>query len=112
MSICASVFSPRIICPPDKRTFNSDGTRVSEVGLKEWVEGGKKEGKGGEGVGKKSVVGSMNLPTHGFGGKGTIDDDASLKSGLSGETLMGGKRGGSLVKRLFRRMGGEDGGKE
>lgn len=63
-------------------------------------------------MGLGSVVGSMNLPTHGFGGKGTIDDDASLKSGLSGETLMGGKRGGSLVKRLFRRMGGEDRGKE
>lgn len=49
----ASVFTPRVICPPNLRTFNSDGTRVSEVGLKEWVEGDKKEGEGGEGVGMK-----------------------------------------------------------
>lgn len=28
------LFSQR--CPPSKRTFNSDGTRVDEVGLKEW----------------------------------------------------------------------------
>lgn len=62
-------------------------------------------------MGLGSVVGSMNLPTHGFGGKDSGDDDALLRSGLSGETLTGGKRGGSLVKRLFRRMGVEDGGK-
>ena len=23
-------------CPPERRTFNSDGTRVDEVGLKDW----------------------------------------------------------------------------
>lgn len=51
-----SVFTPRVICPPDQRTFNSDGTRVSEVGLKPWVEGGKEEGKDGEGVGRKRLV--------------------------------------------------------
>lgn len=25
-----------ITCPPSQRTFNSDGTRVSEAGLKDW----------------------------------------------------------------------------
>lgn len=58
----------------------------------------------------------MHLPTHGFGQKGSDDDDdaSSLKSGLSGETLTGEKRGawrGSWVKRVFRRKGGEDKGK-
>lgn len=62
-----------------------------------------------------SVVGSMQLPMHGFGEKRADgDDDVSLKSGLSGETLRGEKKGrreGGMVKRLFRRKGGEDGGK-
>lgn len=49
----ASVFTPRVICPPDKRTFNSDGSRISEVGVREWEEGGKKEGEDGKGVGDK-----------------------------------------------------------
>lgn len=64
--------------------------------------------------GIRSVVGSMQLPMHGFGDKGS-GDDASLRSGLSGETLTGEKGGGrraSLVKRLFHRKGGEKGGKE
>lgn len=56
-----SVFTPRIICPPDQRTFNSDGTRVSEVGLKEWDEGGLKEGKDGKGVGRKRFVSCVFL---------------------------------------------------
>ncbi len=67
---------------------------------------------GWDGIG--SVVGSMNSPMHGFGRKGS-DGDAdgeSVKSGLSGETLMGGKKGGSLVRRLFRRKGREGKGDE
>lgn len=62
-----------------------------------------------------SVVGSLQLPMHGFGAKGSGDDDASLRSGLSGRTLggeKGGERRGSLVKRLFGRKGGEERGKE
>lgn len=60
-----------------------------------------------------SVVGSMHLPMHGFGEKANGDDDASLGSGMSGDTLMGEKRerwGGEFVKRLLRRKGGEGGG--
>ena len=53
----------------------------------------------------------MKLPMHGFGEKGSGGDDASLKSGLSGKTLTG-ERGGSLVKRLFRRKGSEEKGGE
>lgn len=58
-----------------------------------------------------SVVGSMNMPMHGFGER-ERGDDASLRSGLSGETLTAEKRGGSLVKRLFRRKDGGDTEKE
>ena len=67
-----------------------------------------------------SVVGQMQNPTYGFGEKksGTStasgdNDAASLKSDLSGETLKaekegGGRKGGSLMKRLLRRKGGEE----
>ena len=59
----------------------------------------------------------MKNQTHGFGEKrdGGGDDEASLKSGFSGETLTAEKkeeRRGSLVKRLFQRKGSEDKGKE
>ena len=58
----------------------------------------------------------MQNPTYGFGDKaGGADDDASLKSGWSGETLgveKSGERRGSLMKRLFRRKGGEEKGSE
>ncbi len=63
-----------------------------------------------------SVVGSMDNPTHDSGDKARDDGNASLKSGLSGETLLGGEmkgeRRGSLMKRLFRRKLSEDKGKE
>lgn len=57
----------------------------------------------------------MHNPTYGFGEKAEGSDDASLKSGLSGDTLSAEKNGGrrgSLVKRLFHRKGSEDKGKE
>ena len=57
----------------------------------------------------------MHNPTYGFGDKPDGSDDASLTSGLSGETLNGektGERRGSLMKRLFHRKGSEDKGKE
>lgn len=59
-------------------------------------------------MGVDSVVGSMQLPMHGFGEKGAgggDEDVADLRSGLSGETLKGGRREGGLVKRLFGRKG-------
>ena len=64
------------------------------------------------------MVGSLHNPMHGFGekvggGGAGGGDEASVKSGLSGETLREGRRG-SLVQRLFRRKerGKEEGGKE
>ena len=64
----------------------------------------------------RSVVGQMQNPTYGFGDRvGGGGDDASLKSGWSGETLgaeKSGARKGSLVKRLFRRKGFEGKGGE
>lgn len=62
-----------------------------------------------------SVVGSMHNPTHGFGERAGGRDDASLRSGLSGDTLTAeksGERRGSLVKRLFHRKGSVNTGKE
>ena len=56
----------------------------------------------------------MQNPTYGFGEK-SDGDDASLKSGWSGETLGAEKKGerrGSLMKRLFHRKEHEDRGKE
>lgn len=50
---------------------------------------------------------------HGFGEKGHGGDDGSLRSGLSGDTLTGekkGRRGGELARRLLGRKGGEGAG--
>lgn len=56
----------------------------------------------------------MSNPTHGFGER-VGGGDLSMKLGLSVETVTGEKRGerrGSPVKKLFRRKGSEDKGKQ
>lgn len=35
-------------CPPNRRTFNSDGTRVDEVGLKDWDNPNPEKGNLGD----------------------------------------------------------------
>lgn len=61
-----------------------------------------------------SVVGQMSNSTHGFGER-VGGGDLSMKLGLSVETVTREKKGerrGSPVKKLFRRKGSDDKGKQ
>ncbi|MCJ1460020.1 hypothetical protein MMC28_010399 [Mycoblastus sanguinarius] len=94
MSI-SSVFTPPVLVPPEKRTFNADGTRISEVGLKEWPEGvyadtTNKSNK----CDNKKITGQSKESSRG------LDDGTSLKSGLSGDTSKDDstERGGGVKK--------------
>ncbi|KAL6720055.1 hypothetical protein ACLMJK_001976 [Lecanora helva] len=81
-------------CPANKRTFNSDGTRVDEVGLKDWNNPNPEKARGEENPkDQRSKKEDIAIET------------MSMTSGMSGDTLKEdtSKSKTSLLKKILHR---------